>query len=662
MKLNHTLLALSVGFCLHGAQAIAQDSFELTVAHVNDTHSAFDAVKSSFKVNEELVYNEFGGYPRVYQESLAYKQQAKDANDSFLFLHGGDTFQGSAYFKLNHGAMNADLLNKMGIDAMAMGNHEFDLGTEKLAEFVSSINFPMLAANIDIEGDEYLNGNKNIQPYLIYQFDGNKKTQITDMATIKSGDNLVGVIGLALDDMKDIASKTGGVEFSDMVISAQASVDKLKAMGITKVVAVTHIGNAKDVELASKVNGIDLIVGGHSHTLLGDFTNLGKADNGTYANLVANPDGGKTCIVQAGESAQAIGLVKANFNDQGAITSCNGHNTLLSNDEFYGDKYRTNKLAAKETKKVETFIDNTKNITITEENSELRKLIDQKYQPHLNEAYGDVITFVPDTINHERRPNDGGTDAHGSDVAPIVAWGQYAWAASDEVAKVAGIKADLSLVGAGGVRQDIAFGDLREGNISLELLPFSNALSIVPMSGENIKALISSSITATLPEGAHAGKFPYGGNLRYTFDETISGVEGKLSSIEINTGTPSSPKWTAVQDKETYNVAMDAYHATGNDGWGIVFDSQTEKSGRVDLAYVDGNLTAFPVTKLELKEKMKKGKMVMRKSVVYQGQALNCKAENVKCNTDAQSVVETLTPLKSLTPLSYETVTFNRAK
>jgi len=662
MKLNQSLLALSVGLCLYGGQAVAQDAFELTVAHVNDTHSAFDAVKSSFKADETLVYNEFGGYPRIYQESLAYKQQAKQNNDSFLFLHGGDAFQGSAYFKLNQGAMNADLLNQMGIDAMAMGNHEFDLGTEKLAKFVSSINFPMLAANIDIEGDQYLTGNKNIQPYLIYQFDGFNKTQVTDLSAVKTTDNLVAVIGLALDDMKDIASKTGGVEFADMVQSAQATIDALKAKGISKVVAVTHIGNAKDVELASQVNGIDLIVGGHSHTLLGDFTNLGKANNGTYAEMVTNPNGGKTCIVQAGESAQAIGRVRATFDQSGQITRCDGNNTLLSNDEFYADKYRKNKLKSGDTQQVENFIDETDNITITEENSALRSTIDSKYKPHLDQAYGQVITFVPETINHERRPNDGGTDAHGSDVAPIVAWGQYAWAASPEVEKVAGLKADLSLVGAGGVRQDIAFGDLREGNISLELLPFSNALSIVPLSGANIKALISSSIKATLPEGAHAGKFPYGGNLRYTYNETVAHSDGELASVEINLGTPTSPKWSALKDEVSYNVAMDAYHASGNDGWGVVFDAQTEKSGRVDLAYVDGKLTAFPVAKVELKEKMKKGKMVMRKSVVYQGQALNCKAEAVKCNTDAQSVIETLTPTSTLEPMGYETVTFNRVK
>ncbi len=110
-------------------------------------------MKSSFKADGTRVYNEFGGYPRLQTMAKEYKEEAKKENQSLLFLHGGDAWQGSAYFKLNHGAMNADMLSKMGLDAMALGNHEFDLNNKKLNAFISSINFPVLAANIDASQD-----------------------------------------------------------------------------------------------------------------------------------------------------------------------------------------------------------------------------------------------------------------------------------------------------------------------------------------------------------------------------------------------------------------------------------------------------------------------------------------------------------------------------
>ena len=218
--------------------------------------------------------------------------------------------------------MNADILSQMGLDAMALGNHEFDLDNQKLNTFIDSINFPVLAANIDTSADADLKDQTNLKPYIVYAFDGNAKEVLTDLDNLPTDKHIAAVFGLVLDDMPNIAPNTGDIIFKDMVQSAQDTVDMLHAKGINKIIAVTHIGNAIDLEVASKVNGIDLIVGGHSHTLLGDFTNLGMANNGTYAEIVTNPDGkGLTCVVQAGEYAQAIGKTTVAFNQQGAISA-----------------------------------------------------------------------------------------------------------------------------------------------------------------------------------------------------------------------------------------------------------------------------------------------------------------------------------------------------
>lgn len=662
--LRKSLSALAISAALSGclSQVTAPNSddhaFTLTIAHINDTHSNFDPVQSSFQANNTQVYNEFGGYPRLQTMAEQYKKEATLNNDSFLFLHGGDAWQGSAYFKLNEGAMNADLLSKMGLDAMALGNHEFDLNNAKLNEFIDSVNFPVLAANVDTSEDADLRDQENLIPYRVFAFDGNKKTIVEDINNLPKNTDIVAVFGLALEDMANLSPNTGNVKFSNMVQSAQKTVDMFTEKGIHNVVAVTHVGNSKDIEIASQVNGIDLIVGGHSHTLLGDFTNLGMGNNGMYAQQVNNPNNlSKTCVVQAGEYAQAIGRLQVSFDNNGNITQCDGRNTLLSNDEFYHDAARReqDKLNSNESQQIVNFIDNEENITITGEDQQLRKLIDSKYKPAAEAAYGRVIAQVPVELKHERRPGDRGSDQHGSDVAPIIAEGQYYWANTEEVKNVTGMKVDFALIGAGGIRTNIEAGQYREGNVALEMLPFANFLSVLPVSGADIKAVIRSAITSTLPEGSHAGKFPYGGHLRYSFTETKQHEAGQLNSVEVMTGTEEEPIWTPLEDNQIYNVVINNYNATGNDGWTPLFKTQEDHSDRVDLIYVDGKLTGFKVKNIvEIDGKYQ---------VNYHSSLPSCKDDNVRCNTDAQSVIDYIANERTtLTPLNYEVVTFQRAQ
>ena len=644
--------------CAQQEKRADESPFTLTVAHINDTHSNFDPVRSSFKTNSADVYNELGGHPRLLQKANEHRNQAQKNDESFLFVHGGDAWQGSAYFKLNQGAMNAEILSMMGIDAMAVGNHEFDLNNKKLNEFIDSINFPVLAANIDASADSDLKNQTNLKPFVVFAFDGHEKTPVTDLNHLPQDKNIVAVFGLALDDMPNIAPNTGDLKFNNMVESAQATVDMLQGKGIHNIIALTHVGNAIDRDIAAKVNGIDLIIGGHSHTLLGDFTNIGLQNSGPYAEMIQNPNGeSATCIVQAGEYAQAIGELKVSFDHQGQVTSCSGTNILLSGDTFYhaANHNDASAFTKKETTQVEQFIKNNSNITIIDEDPVMRETIDEKYKPAVDKAYGKVIGKVPNELKHERRPGDKGTDAHGSDVATIVADGQFYWANKDEVKALTGLPVDFALVGAGGVRTNIEAGEYREGNVALEMLPFANFISVVPVKGSVIRNLLQETITATLPKGAHAGKFPYGSHIRYQFTETVPNKAGKLNFVEVNTGSIDNPTWVPLNDNQTYNVAMNNYNATGNDGWTPLYEAQKDNSDRIDLAYVDGELKSFQVKNID--------KVNGKYRVNYENDGPQCKAENTRCNTDAQAVIDYIEEdLIDVTPRNYEVVTFNRLK
>jgi len=660
MKLQKTILAVALLTALSACSSDDDDNnaaFSLTIAHVNDTHSNFDPVKSSFSMGEEgdVVFNEFGGYPRVLEAANDIKEDAAEAKEPLLFLHGGDAWQGTAYFKLNDGMANADLLSQMGIDAMALGNHEFDLDTTKLASFIDAVNFPLLANNMNADNDPALSGLSNLLPYQLFAFDGAVKRRIAMIGDATASEQVVAVVGVVLEDMPTIATGTGEATFSSEIETTQKTVDQLKEKGVNKVIVLSHIGNARDVELAAGTTGIDVIVGGHSHTLLGDFTELGHGDNGQYAQLVTQKDEvGKTCIVQAGQYAQAIGQASVSFDDKGELLTCNGHNTLLSNETYYNDAMRESDslLTGDAHQKVENFIDSSKQIDDVDEDVALRAHIDATYKPAVEEAYGEVVATVTEDIIHERRPGDKGTDMHGSDVAPLIGEGMVYWANQEGVKSVTGKTVQIGLVGAGGVRTNIDAGEFREGNASLEMLPFANYLSVLTINGEVLKDLLTSTIDATLPEGSHAGKFPYVGGMRYTFTEDVKQQSGHISQLELNIGTETEPSWEAIQDSGEYVVIVNNYNASGNDGWNALGDAQLTSTDRVDIVISGDNYKAYAVDHLTFDDGS--GKF----SVVYEGAAPSCDDGGADiCNTDARSFIDYSDHKKVLETLPFESTT-----
>ncbi|HEA3132770.1 TPA: bifunctional metallophosphatase/5'-nucleotidase [Aeromonas hydrophila] len=634
--------------------------FVLTLAHMNDTHSQFDPVNAELKGpifgkqgETDTLYTRFGGYPRLLTMAKSFQADALAKNQPILLLHGGDAWQGSGYFKLNEGMANAELLSQFGLDAMALGNHEFDLDNQKLARFIQGVNFPVLAANLDTRDDPDLRHAANLKPFVIYAFDGNQKSPVSDLNNLPQGKQLVAVMGLVLEDMANISPNVGKLRFGNEVTSAQATVDLLRQHGINQIVALTHIGNQRDLALAAKVNGIDAIVGGHSHSLLGDFRNIGWGNTGEYAALVTNPDGvGMTCVVQAGSYAQAIGLAQVSFDAQGRVIACKGQNQLLASRDFFADPARKQALDEARSKQAAKFIDAQPNLVTVDEDPRLRGIIDSHYKPALEQAFGPVIATLPAALQNARRPGDNGSDSHGSDVAPLVAEGQYYWANTPAVQALTGGPVHFALLAVGGVRADLPAGELREGDAALTLLPFKNQLSVLTLTGADVRVLLTETITATLPASAHAGKFPYGGHLRYTFTETTPGKRGALTQLQWQ---DADGQWQDLVDATRYRVVMNAYSANGNDGWQALARAQAQHAERQDLAWQDGKLTAFPVERVE-----QSGDQLSARYTA--GHQLDCKASGMDCGTDAASFVQYVREQRpTLTALAEETVTLVRA-
>ena len=633
-----TLLLTSCTYAPHSEEGTASTDVGLTLdlIHINDTHSQFDASPGSVDdADGKTLYTFIGGHPRLLTQAKQFKRQAAERGIPALFLHGGDAFKGSAYFELFEQRINIDVLNRMGIDAMAMGNHEFDIGLSKLADFIDKVNFPLLAANIDSSAEPLLQNSNNLKPFQLFVVNNNQLQRLAEGASADPS-MIVAVFGLALQDMRAIAPDTGKLIFSNEVATAQRTVDALTARGIRHIIALTHLGNQRDLALAHAVNGIDVIVGGHSHSLLGDFRHWHLGQQGPYAEMITNADGqSKTCVVQAGKFAQAIGQALLKFNTAGELTSCVGENTLLASAEFYRSAKRdaASRIAAKQQATTERFIAQLPHTAIVPEDRELRQLLDERYLPDVKQAYGELLTISDRNIEHVRLPGSNGSDEHGSELAGYIADAMLNWLNRPQVQAVTGKVVDFSLIGAGNIRAPLQAGNIYAGNISLEVLPFNTPLSVLTVSGQQLRQLLTQTIGATLVPGAHAGKYPYTGALRYVAQQTGVG-EVSITTLQLWRDN----HWQDIENEARYSLATTQYLADGNDGWQLLQQVQQTATDRVDVILQQQQVAAFAVKRVQA-QRDSSGE-VSYKAQYQTVAALPCHDSKVNCKVAAQAMID----------------------
>jgi len=335
----------------------------LRIAHLNDTHSHFDEEVTKLALpnidgQPVLTYAYVGGYPRIKTKIDQLRSDSKSQDKEFMLLHAGDAFSGTLFFTKYKGEKNAEFMNLFQFDAMAIGNHEFDLGNEVLANFSDSLTFPLLSANIKVPATDPLH-NK----YLPF--------------TIKLQDSVpVAVVGLTTPFTEIISSPSDSTEFRDGITQARKLVNHLQNVGINKIVFVTHVGLEKDKALAAAVPGIDVIIGGHSPELLGDHSNIGLIDGGPSPVWVDGSDGDPVCIMHSGESATAIGVTDIEFSSDGLVESCNGQNIFLVGDLFV----QGNPPLPVDTgiqQNITAFIEESVNIEIVTKDEETQAILDQ---------------------------------------------------------------------------------------------------------------------------------------------------------------------------------------------------------------------------------------------------------------------------------------------
>ncbi len=536
------MMALACALNAHG--------FNLTIAHVNDTHSHLEANPDSLILGGEKTYVQVGGWPLLKTKI----ERLRADNENLLVLHGGDAVQGTLYFTTYKGRVEMELMNLLGFDAMVLGNHEFDNGPVFLADFLRYTDIPVLSANAEMEKNKALES--RVLPYVIIDFHGEK----------------IGIIGLTTRETM-LNSSPGPVGFADEAAMAKQLIGELKSRSITKIIALTHMGYEEDIALAGSLAGIDVVVGGHSHSLLDNQDNLkktGKYSEGAYPTVVRDREGNQVCVVTAWEKTKAVGVLDVVFDGRGQVQSCSGTPVLLLADSFKrkNKEGRTVELQGEQRRTVLDTVRDNPALELTQGDRAAHDLL-APYRAGLEGVANQSVGEAAQLLLHLRLPgvhSSGKVMADGSDIAPLVA------AAMLGRVNGVGLKVDLALQNAGGVRRDLNQGRITVGDIHT-LLPFSNTLVVMELSGRTLRAVLEHGLSRG------GGAFLYASGGRYIVD--MQQPQGqRISRLEFY----KENKWVEMEETTTYRVVTNSYLAGGGDGYQLLRQSE---GYRYDTGFVD---------------------------------------------------------------------------
>jgi 5'-nucleotidase/UDP-sugar diphosphatase len=531
--MRHLLLGATALTLCAGFSSAAYADFTLNILHINDFHSRFDPITgtdSNCDAETDAAGECFGGIARL--KTIIDDTRAKYEGGNSLLLSAGDNFQGSLYYTTYKSKVVSDFFNQMGFDVVATGNHEFDDGPEEFLKFIEAAEFPIIGGNFDVSKDPALAG--KIEGSIVLDIGGEK----------------VGIIGATTEDTPDIASPGPNIEFTDVFEYVRDTAAALDAAGVKKIILLSHIGYTVDMQLAADVPLVDVIVGGHSHSLLGSM----EGAVGPYPTLVKNPDGVEVPVVQANQYGKYLGDIAITWDDNGVVTKAEGQPFLIdasvtANEDFKG---QLAELAAP-----------------------------------IEELTSTVIGSTTDKLEGAREVCRAMECSMGNLLADAI------------LDRVADQGATIAFQNGGGIRASIDAGEITIGDV-LTVLPFSNTLATVDISGADVIDALENGVS-DVENGA--GRFPQVAGLKYSFD--LKQPAGSRISDVLVKGEGDS--WVPIDEEATYTIVTNNYVRGGGDGYGTFAEGDNpydfgppleqvvaeyiEKLGGTYTPYTDGRIT-----------------------------------------------------------------------
>ena len=278
---------------------------ENTSTPQNKKHPA--AKTSIFYLND--VHGKMTNMERIKTVSDVFDKSPKDENTVRLKLASGDIILGANFIS---NMVASKFLNWIGVSANALGNHELDVVPSRLAELLKNANFKLLAINASVAPTSPMAG--KIQKSTIEERDGQK----------------FGIIGVAPSDMAERVKLNDSMkdikidDFDTTIRKVQEEVNNLRSKGINKIILLSHSGLKQDKKIAQETEGIDIIIGGHSHEMIKDIKQ--------GENLFYSKSGEPVVITQAGKDGENVGVLNVEWTDDGVLSKV--QNNVINTRKF----------------------------------------------------------------------------------------------------------------------------------------------------------------------------------------------------------------------------------------------------------------------------------------------------------------------------------------
>ena len=470
----------------------------LTILHTNDFHSRVMPISkydSGCSAEDNDAGKCFGGSARLV---TAIRAARADTNNSIL-VDGGDQFQGSLFYTYYKGKVAAEMMTALGYDAMTVGNHEFDDGPEILRGFMDAVGFPVLMSNADVSGEPLL------------------ADVLMPSTIIERGGEKIGLIGLTPEDTPDLASPGPNISFHNPVTAVEREIAKLTAEGVTRIVVLSHSGYEVDKRVAAAVDGIDVIVGGHSNTFLSNTSDKAK---GPYPTWIETPDGGRTAVVQAYAYGKYLGKLDVSFDEDGVVTEAVGEPIVVDG--------------------------------AVAEDSPLKERIAALSLP-LDEIRDKVVAETAAPIEGSR------------DICRVQECEMGNLVAEAMLDRVKDQGISIAFANSGGLRASIDAGPITMGEV-LTVLPFQNVISTFTLTGADVIAALENGVSQVEEV---KGRFAQVAGLRYTYTLDAAPNAGRVSKVEVL----GAKGWAPIDPDAEYGVVSNDFLRGGGDGYAIFRDN-----------------------------------------------------------------------------------------
>lgn len=491
MRIERWLPAVALLAALTPATAFAD--FNLRILHTNDVHARYDQTLEDGSTCAPKAAADgkcVGGAAR-----LATKLKDLRAGANAIYLDAGDQFQGTLFYNMYKEKAPLRILGLLKPDARTLGNHEFDDGPTVTARYLAAAGSPVVSANIDVSGEPAFAA--PIPPSTVLEVGGQK----------------IGVVGLTTVETPISSSPGKTVTFKPEAESLAAAVADLRAAGVDKIIALTHVGYANDTALAQAIDGVDVIVGGHSHTLL---SNTDKKAFGPYPTVTKSKSGEPVLIVQTGFAGVHLGQLDVVFDDKGVLKSWSGDAPILA--------------------------------AAVPQDPEVKAAVDEMAGPLAELRAKKVGETAIDLPNTECRYKEC---AIGDQIADAIL----------DAVREAG--ATMAVTNGGGVRSGFKTGPITMGQV-LEVLPFSNTAAWADVTGAALLADLENGVSR-----AHdmtlsgTGRFPQVAGLRFSFD-VRQPAGSRIVKVEVRS---EGDAWAPLDPAKTYRVGTNNFTRSGGDDY-----------------------------------------------------------------------------------------------